>query len=110
MSNDLMTEDLRTLIEATKSLPHAPHVSTIHRWRLRGIRGIRLETVLIGGRRFTSREALARFAAATTAAANDSPPPIRSPAQRERAIKTAEAKLSSNRRIKRSPREPDDPG
>ena len=46
------------------------HPSTLHRWRLRGVRGIRLETVLIGGTRYTSTEALSRFFAATTAAAD----------------------------------------
>ncbi len=38
-----------------------PHVSTIYRWRLRGIRGVKLETFLIGGRRYTSVEAIERF-------------------------------------------------
>ena len=71
---------------------------------------MRLETVVIGGRRFTSAEALERFAAATTAAADAAPPPIRTPRQRERAIKAAEEKLAGNRRTKVSPRERDDSG
>ncbi len=40
--------------------------STLHRWRLRGCRGIKLETLLIGGTRTTSAEALQRFFVATT--------------------------------------------
>ena len=40
--------------------------STLHRWRLRGCRGIKLETLLIGGTRTTSSEALQRFFSATT--------------------------------------------
>ena len=40
--------------------------STLHRWRLRGCRGIKLETLLIGGTRTTSEEALQRFFSATT--------------------------------------------
>ena len=38
-----------------------PHVSTIFRWALRGVRGIRLETIRIGGTLCTSEEALVRF-------------------------------------------------
>jgi hypothetical protein len=41
------------------------HVSTLHRWALRGCGGRRLETVLIGRQRMTSREALLRFFEAT---------------------------------------------
>jgi hypothetical protein len=39
----------------------ALHVSTLHRWTTRGIRGIRLEVAQIGGTRATSVEALSRF-------------------------------------------------
>ena len=63
---DPVTETLETLAEAARSLPSRPHPSTLHRWRLRGIRGVKLDTILIGGRRYTSREALQRFFAATT--------------------------------------------
>ena len=44
--------------------------STAHRWRTRGVRGEKLETVLCGGVRFTSVEGLERFFAASTAAAD----------------------------------------
>jgi hypothetical protein len=49
------------IAEIRKLLPGAPHISTIHRWMLRGVRGIKLETVLIGGRRYVSDEALNEF-------------------------------------------------
>ena len=62
MSIELQEETLLTLAQAALRTPGAPHVSTLHRWRLRGVRGVKLETVLIGGRRFTSEEALRRFA------------------------------------------------
>ncbi len=39
----------------------APHPETIARWARRGCRGIRLETVVIGGRRYSSLEAVERF-------------------------------------------------
>lgn len=38
-----------------------PHVSTIHRWASGGVRGVRLESVLVGGVRMTSLEAFQRF-------------------------------------------------
>jgi hypothetical protein len=91
---DIQSETLLTFAEAVHTLPGRPHLSTLHRWRLRGVRGIRLETCLIGGRRFTSREALERFSAATTAAANGEPPPIRTSRQRERDQRQAEADLA----------------
>ena len=44
--------------------------STVHRWRLRGVRGVTLESILVGGVRHTSVQALGRFFAASTAAAD----------------------------------------
>ena len=38
------------------------NISTVWRWATQGCRGVRLETVVIGGGRFTSREAVQRFA------------------------------------------------
>ncbi|MBX3437201.1 MAG: DUF1580 domain-containing protein [Planctomycetaceae bacterium] len=55
-----------------------PNISTLHRWRLHGVRGHKLETVLVGGRRFTSDEALERFIARTTAAGDGEKSPVRS--------------------------------
>ena len=63
------------------------------RWRLRGIRGVKLETIKIGGRRFTSAEALARFIEQSTAAADGLPLPTRTNRQREAAIRRAEREL-----------------
>lgn len=42
--------------------------STLHRWRLRGCRGVKLQTLLLGGQRTTSVEALQRFFSASTLA------------------------------------------
>ncbi len=39
----------------------APHRDTIARWARQGCRGVRLETVLLGGRRYSSLEAVERF-------------------------------------------------
>ena len=38
-----------------------PHIASCHRWRTRGIGDIKLETILIGGTRYTSEQALERF-------------------------------------------------
>jgi hypothetical protein len=59
----------------------------LHRWCLLGVRGIRLESVMVGGRRCTSIEALNRFFQAVTAAANGDRQPMAagSRARREQA-------------------------
>ncbi|MBL8793364.1 MAG: DUF1580 domain-containing protein [Planctomycetia bacterium] len=58
---DTSHEQLRSLIDATQFVPGQPHVSTLVRWWRLGIQGVKLETVLVGGRRFTSLEAIDRF-------------------------------------------------
>lgn len=70
-------------------------VPTTWRWAMRGIRGIRLESIMVGGVRMTTAEALQRFYAATTAAADGVPLPTRTPAARAREIAAAEAELSA---------------
>ena len=62
---DLVTHHLITLREAAQRLPGRPSISSLVRWS-RGLRdGRRLSTVKIGGRLFTSLEALQAFAAPT---------------------------------------------
>ena len=46
-------------LESLGALP--PHPSTIQRWISQGVGGRRLGTIHIGGRSYTSKEALARF-------------------------------------------------
>lgn len=88
-----LDDQLLTLSQAAKLLPGKPHVSTLWRWVQHGCRGIKLESLVLAGRRFTSREALDRFAAATTAAANGSVAPLRTAKQRQRDIRRAEQEL-----------------
>jgi hypothetical protein len=87
-----------SLAAAADSLPGRPHVNTLHRWRIRGIHGIKLETGLIGGRRVTSAEALQRFFIAVTAAANGESPPNsgRTMKERARSIAQAEREFDAN--------------
>lgn len=89
---DISSEELLTLAQASRLLPGRPSVATLWRWRHRGVGGRRLETVVIGGRPYTSKEALQRFA--RQLGGNDTPT-IRSPARRERAIRKAEAELNA---------------
>jgi Protein of unknown function (DUF1580) len=71
VSIDLYEETLVSLAEAVCLLPgRRPHSSTLWRWYRRGVHGVRLETVVVGGRRFTSRAAIERFIQRTTAARN----------------------------------------
>jgi hypothetical protein len=60
-----LQEELLSFAEAAKRLPGRPHLSTIFRWVSNGVRGRILETLTIGGRRYTSRKALERFCAAS---------------------------------------------
>ena len=66
---DFGSERLISFATAAREFPGGPvHVTTLQRWRSHGIRGVRLETILRGGARYTSREAIERFINATTAA------------------------------------------
>jgi hypothetical protein len=62
-----------SLAEAARLLPKRPNPATLWRWRTRGVRGVKLETILIGGRRYVSRAALRQFIEAVTAAASGKP-------------------------------------
>lgn len=66
----ILTEDVLTLEDArrevTAMVGHRPDKSTIFRWCLRGVGGVKLEHVRLGGRLLTSRQALTRFVEART--------------------------------------------
>ena len=63
-----------------------PHISAGHRWRLHGLkrgdRVVRLETVMVGGRRYTSTQAVTRFIEALNA---DQPAAVDGPTATRRA-------------------------
>jgi len=63
---ELQTETLLTLKEAAERIPGSPHLSTLYRWVRAGLKGVILESCLVGGRRVTSIEAVNRFASAIT--------------------------------------------
>ena len=58
-------ERLISMAEAGKYLAqrtgHRPYLCTLYRWALRGVKGRRIETVLVGRQRYTSVEAINRF-------------------------------------------------
>jgi hypothetical protein len=61
---DLESETMLPLGEAARNFPGGErHISTVHRYRLHGIAGIRLECLRLGGRWFTSKESMRRFLA-----------------------------------------------
>lgn len=77
--------------KATREFPgRGVCIQTLHRWRLHGVRGIKLETIMIGGLRYTSREAIARFIAAQN---GDNSRPGVSPKQRARQSAAARRQL-----------------
>ncbi|MCA9218649.1 MAG: DUF1580 domain-containing protein [Planctomycetales bacterium] len=73
------------------------HTSTTHRWRQRGIKGIKLRTIMIGGDRYCCDEWLLEFFEATTRAKDKTTGENirqgRLTAQREREIERAEQEL-----------------
>jgi hypothetical protein len=56
-----------TLRQAAAILPGHPTRTTLSRWAHHGVRGVRLATFLVGGRRFTTREAISEFIEALSA-------------------------------------------
>jgi hypothetical protein len=72
---DLLDERPLTLPEAAAYLGRLtgqkPHESTIWRWCLKGCKGVRLESVCIGSKRYVTVPALARFIAARSSAASE---------------------------------------
>lgn len=95
---DMSTENLIALADVPSHLPERrggkrPHTSCIYRWAQRGCKGIRLETIQIGGTSCTSSEALQRFFDRLTAARCGEPVPTRTSRQRQRAHDSANAEL-----------------
>lgn len=87
--------DLIPLAEAAKLLPGKPHISTLHRWRVRGVRGVKLPTVMCGGRRCVARSAIFEFIYATTAVRENTASPATPPTRnRSREVQRAEQQLA----------------
>jgi hypothetical protein len=82
MPIDLFKEKTFSLRQMARRLPHlrenrAVHPSTLWRWALRGLGGVRLETTMVGGTRVTTEEALRRFFESLAARAGLDHPPTK---------------------------------
>lgn len=94
---DLSNETAIPVNQAAAFFPgRRPHKSTVWRWVLNGVRGIKLGTFVVGTIRYTTKESIERFIAATTAKANGEPVPKCTPRQRQRQIEQAEAELAKS--------------
>ena len=71
------------------------HPTTIHRWRIRGARGVKLDTILIGGQRFTSVETLLRFFAESTEAESPASASVTLDRHQQARVKAADIYLES---------------
>jgi hypothetical protein len=69
---DVQTENLISPKDACRMIPgrsgHGISRATLWRWMLPGRRGVKLDSCLVGGVRYTSRQAVARFVAELNAA------------------------------------------
>ncbi len=94
MSIDSMNEQLIPFSQAREAFPGGKRLSlaTLHRWRLHGVRGTRLSTILVGGSRYTSAEAIVRFIAAQNP--TESPEPAITGKQRRTMTETANRLLA----------------
>jgi hypothetical protein len=72
MAIDIQAEELIELGKVPANLERRTgkrlNLSTVYRWSQRGIAGIQLETILVGGCRYTSAQALNRFFTQSTLA------------------------------------------
>lgn len=83
---DINRDEIIPLDELLDELPDPPARTTRWRWCESGIGGVRLETVKIGRRRYTSRAAFQRFVNTLSGAnAGEMPAPL--PEHREAAAK-----------------------
>ncbi len=89
MSIDVESEDLIPFSEARTAFPGGKKLSlaTLHRWRLSGVRGVRLETCVVGGLRYCSQQAISRFIAAQNP--SESPAPAITAKQRRTQAESA---------------------
>lgn len=97
---DLAHENVISLADAPSHLPDRrggkrPHISCIYRWTTRGIRGVVLESLQVGGTKCTSVEALQRFFERLSAGPTGGPQPVRTAKQRQRASQKANDELAA---------------
>ena len=95
MAIDFEAETIITLGEACRAFPpNGISDATMARWIQKGVKGVKLETLLIGGRRVTSKEAICRFI--QTQNAEEQPAAVITPAQRRRQSEAARQALQES--------------
>ena len=90
-----LSEDLLSLPAAAGEFPGRPHCSTVWRYATRGIGGNTLETIRVGGKVFTSREACRRFIARCNGQSLAPDRSRKATAKRRAEIKAAERRVSA---------------
>lgn len=86
---DILSETRLSLTELARREGVA--IPTVWRWRKKGVKGVRLETFVVGSKPWTTEEAFARFVQRTTAVADgQQAPAARTARQRQKAITHAE--------------------
>ena len=81
MSIDIFSERVGTFSQLAKMLPRTRnnrpvHANTLRRWAFAGRRGVKLETIELGGVTCSSQEALLRFFEQLTNLNRRWPPPV----------------------------------
>lgn len=87
---DINSETLVPIKKAATVIPGRPHIATVYRWINQ--RSNPLETILVGGRRYTSREAVERFIERASSGVRDETPSQFSK-RRQSEIEAAEREL-----------------
>ena len=97
---DISSEKLLTPAEIAQHIPRRRagkkcNVATIHRWFVDGVRGIKLESICVGGTKCSSVAALQRFFDELTAQSEGQPvqQPQRITKARRKQIEAAERRL-----------------
>jgi len=99
MPIDTLTEKPLPFSQAARLIPRRRagrkcNLATVYRWSTVGCRGVRLESIQVGGTRCTSREALQRFFERLTAQSTGEPIPEPLPRARTADIRRAEKTLA----------------
>ncbi len=81
------------LRKASRLFPNNPPFSSIYRWATKGVRGVVLNTMIIGGRLTCTREDVATFLLMLNA-----PRPVRGPSDSERAAADARRDAAYDRK------------
>lgn len=99
-----MSQKLLPLVQAVEEVSgRRVHLSTVLRWCTKGCRGIRLDSRVMGGRRYTWREAVEQFIEATTIAKDGSIAPPKATPRQQNIMAIRSANKLAERLKKRSP-------